>query len=391
MNKKIRFTLPLLLLPLISPAETLDEVVDRIMSHNPAVPASALTSAAETASLSAENDIPLPSIDFGHLWSAEKGGAGKTEIGVMQEIPFPSVVRARKAIADEAGRLAELRADARIRAIRRETASAVVALYYAERIKALTDSFANDARTLTETLQKGYNLGRVSIITLNDARFSETEILSEQLAAKRKVDECRAAIDLLAGSHGFSQSLAMPDRIELPAMPDSELCASELMLFNPDIAEASTRAIEAGLMASAAKAERYGSLAIGYKYSREENTSYNGLTVSYTLPASGASKKAQAARVQAESAQSGSQLAEAAAKNEIRLKLQRAESLLQEITLLEQTLESSNQDFLLRKAYEGREITIDQYIMGRRQVLQTKIRRENALAEYCSTILGISY
>lgn len=391
MNKKIRFALLLLPLPFLSPAETLDDVVNHIMSLNPAIPASGITSAAETASLMAENDIPLPSIDFGHLWSAEKGGADKTEIGVIQEIPFPSVVRARREIASEAKRLAELRADARIRAIRRETATAVAALYYAERIKALTDSFADDARTLTETLQKGYDLGRVSIIALNDARFSEAEILSEQQAALRKVDECRAAIDLLVGGYGLSQSIVLPDSIELPAIPDSELCASELLLLNPDVAEASTRAIEAGLMASAAKAERYGSLAIGYKYSREENTSYNGLTVSYTLPSTGASKKAQAARIQAESAQSESQLAEAAAENEIKLKLQRAESLLQEIKLLEQTLESSNQTFLLQKAYEGREITIDQYILGRRQVLQTKIRRENALAEYCSTILGISY
>lgn len=371
-------------------ADSLADIVDRIMAANPAVPAATTAVTAQILTAQSLNDISLPSIDVSHLWSSNNIEGDKTNVSVMQDIPFPGLIQARNKLATETAHLARQRADARINDIRLQTFRAVSDLIYAIRVLNLTDSICRDAHIETTAYEKGFSDGSISILDLNQIRLTEAEIQSELITAQNAVTECRNVIDRMADSPGFATTLQLPTEIQMPTLPTLDQCLDVSLSIDPEYAEIYTRAIESGLMASTTNEAKYGSLALGYNYARENHTSFNGFAISYTLPSTGDTRRARAARADNMSAVADQQLVEAQIRQNILNKLNEAQSLLQSINIINNALASSDHLYLLKRAYEGGEITLEEYLESRRQAFRLMIQRENNMAKYCNTVFSLT-
>lgn len=310
---------------------------------------------ATLASDAAGNVLPSAEVEFEYLWATSGWGDNKWNIGVSQELQLPSLFKARSAASQaqaEAARLILLGMKAE-KALGAKQAiidiiNATSRLGYYREVK-------ENLTAIQALVQKSYSQRHATIL---DLRKIEIALLDNE----QKIAESESEIIRMKASlRGMGATLPKAENVwdEYPLQsseaPDS---ISDGLLYAIQAAQDAATASRI----RAAKLEQMPSLSVGYRHTFEEGSHFDGLTLGIALPSYGMKKAKQAAALEREAAMYE---AEARIRNEVAENqgLYESAMAIRDIMDKYRQLTSDNSYLsLLKKAYEGGELTMIDYI-----------------------------
>lgn len=176
-------------------------------------------------------ELPDPKLIFGFenvpvegpdRWSLSAEPMTMTRIGVMQEFPREAKrqLRAERARRDAAR--GEVAAEAAVLAVRRETAAAWLALYFALRAERLVGAQIAEAELQQTAAEAAYRGGRGAQAEVLSAQGAVLELRNRRIEAELAIERARILLARYVGSAADRPLAEAPDLAKLPR-PDAEL------------------------------------------------------------------------------------------------------------------------------------------------------------------------
>lgn len=362
-----------------------DATARRLAERSCASKSLALNNRATIADMQSENSLPPTEAEFGYLWGEGETG-NKWNISISQSVDWPGAYAARRKSIAAAGKAFEAAERSALLAAALEIKLAMIDIVAAKKYLALSTQLSDSISRLYSTAKAGVDKGDVTRLDLNKIVIERIGI-TKQLAADRRayLSAVEALEALCSGdvSTIVDELSEYPEDIILPADTYERL----LTEANPSIAEARQNLLSAKAAESVEKRLLLPGFSVGYTYENEGAERWHGLTAGVSLPIFSSRKKAKAALLRAQAAETDAAMA--AIQQSAALKAQRAQaaSLFDEMQQYTPIFESSDPIILLRKAVAGGEMSLYEYfgelnyfIAARRDYLEVQYEYHTTLA-----------
>lgn len=366
-------------------ANDFEAIVGSIVDASPAVATVEANGLAEVEALKRENTLEGPELEFERLYAPHRDGH-RWSAGVSQSLPVPGqfsrlgkttqTLRQRNNAASEAARLE----------IDQATRQMLIQYIAANTDYNLAHRIAQTSGQLLIHYQKAYEMGEATIIDLNKIKIESARAQAAESRAAAILDGYRAEIRSISPDDETTRlALALTDYPPVENLPDlNRLIANYEQ--SPTARLALSEAEYATATASYASSSLWPRLAVGYAHAFEEQTHFNGFTLSLQLPAWGAAKSQKAESAQRE-------LATRFAANDTRnktvamisAKYAEAKALRQQLNDFAPAVAVADNFALLRKALDGGELTLLEYLQEQQYFVEAQreyigIARDHALA-----------
>lgn len=367
----------------------IDDIVASVERNNNGLKASLAQMSADSINLRTSNNLEDPRIAFEYNFGDREGD--KWGIGISQAFDWPALYGER-ATANR-HRSNALAAAARAEAVETRLAARLLCLEIV-RTNRLIDAqqlILNNVNELYALYSKAFEHGESSIIDLNKIKL-------ERIAAVQALEELKSSRNSLkqqlAGMNGNKPF----DGIVLDALnmyPADELrdidfyrnlCATA----NP---QAEYFAHLDNSIKSDVKAAKMGWLPkfeLGYKYTNELGEGFNGVTAGVSIPLFSNKRKVAAAKAEALT----NELRQASLGNEntsrINDEYARAVSLRSQLTQYGDVIADNANFTVLRKALDGGQITLLNYLLELRYFLDAKQKYLNLEHSYHATLASLA-
>lgn len=366
--KTIAVTLAALSMTLGAAAQSAYQTyIARAVEGNPDIASQTAQIAADRATAAADNALGGPEIDFEHLW-ATQGSDRRWNAGISQELSVPALYKARANAADaraEASRLVLLsvKADKAL-----SVKQLILDIVNANRRLLFYSDVAANLQRIADKTQRSFRLGNATILDVRKLQLAQTD-------NDRTVSEIKADIaQLTASLRGYG----LTDLDSATTSRWFDYPAQALQAPTPDgeaLLEAIRQAeIKAGQQQSrAVRLEAWPSLTVGYKHAYEERQHFNGIGISLTLPGFSQKKRREAAELQAKALELAAQDratvqdAETQGLYNTAVELRGIMNQYRELSADNSWLE------LLRKAFEGGELNVIDYLNEVRLFAETRL------------------
>lgn len=338
-----------------------DNIVNRITDANPSLKSSAAGETAAIEEFRAENSLPGPEIEFDRLYNSREHDENRWGIGVTQEIPWPGALRDRSKVASAMTTAAQLRSAVNRNDLRLKTRQLLINYVTLKKTHALTHEIARSLDEMHRHYVKAYEKGEATIIDVNKAHIEAVRALVEDKQDEDLFAAYEAEIKALAPGIDLTADLEALEEYSAPDLqePDTYIAAYEasperaLALHEKELQKAS---------ASLASASLLPSFSVGYHHEFEDNTHFNGFSVGLSLPSWNfkAARRASAARELEAAFAAEAQKTEA--EQGLRAEYIRAKSFKEQIAAFAPAVEGVNNMALLRRALDGGELTLLEYL-----------------------------
>jgi|GEM_PF-312296 len=342
----------------VSP-ESFEATACLIATNSPILQSYMLEAESELESMREEMSLPAPEIEGRHLWG-QNGEGNKWGIGVSQSFDWPGVYTARRraagrgADAVEALRLANY--SDKVLEVRQELTSLIGAR---KRIGLCKEVKANIDR-LAELINEGYRRGETTRLDVNKMaieKLNAEQSLNEALNAEQEI-----IARLTALNGGAEPQLDGMTEYPIARLASLEEYEEAAVNNNPQrkYLEASLRQREAQLKAE--KLSRLPGFSIGYEYENEAGEKFNGISASVSLPFFSGRHRVKSARLAAEASELQRKANETDDLWRVRGEYKTASRLGRELSEYGPVVEGTDNIALLRKAYEGGEMSLIDYL-----------------------------
>lgn len=363
-------------------ADVFDDAVKEIVANNLSLKSSREMKLSELETLKSENNLENPEVEFEHLWGPVDAG-NRWSIGVSQSFEWPGVYGARKKVWKAASRAMDyLSVRERFDKVLDIRTTLIDIVNMKRNLAALSEV----ERTIVELLekqQKGARLGEVSVLDINRLRI-------ERVGVASRVDDVRASLASLESSlvalNGGRDCSGLIERLGT-AYPNEKILSEEeyadlIMKNDPDIAVSNSLAEAAREKVKAVRMGGFPGFSLGYVHSFEDNTHFNGFSVSVSLPffANRHKKKSAEAELRAVEIEGLEKMAtrkavSTGARNE-------ALALKKSVEQYKEAVEDEDNMRLLKKAYEGGQISVTDYLQQMLYFMEAKLTYNENLYRY---------
>lgn len=355
-------------------ASTFGNVVETIVASSPTLAADNARMQSELEALKAEGIPADPEVEFEHLWNGN-GGENRWSAGISQEIDWPGIYRARARAIGAQSRLTEARQAARLTEARTAATSLLIEIIAAKKEVAILEEIDSSMRQLREKTLTAWNNGETTIIDLNKINIEAARNAARLEKAGAAVEALMAELQAMTAPETDIKALLESfDALELPLEPLETADTYLNALGNSPAMVESTLAIDAAQAQTAlAKSRRMPGFSIGYAHAYEEGTHFNGITAGVRLPlwsrrssVSAAAEAALAARFEATAARTA-----LAAK--VSADHAAATGVRRQMAAYAPAVEGTNNLALLRKAFEGGELSMLTYLQEVNYFLEARL------------------
>lgn len=353
MRRTVTYIILLIFGICVSAQSVFNDIIRQAISNDRELRAKQASSEAEIP----YNEIAGPEVEFEHLWPSREGEEVKWNLSVSQEFDYPGLYKARSKVADlERERSALVLMDIKVgKAL--AVKQLIIDIINSHRRYELYSAISRNISRIDSLTRISYEKGNSTSLDLWKMKFAVLE--NEQNIAKIEGD-IRAlegallatGVDFINGEDEFWHDYPLQQLIN-PSTADLSPLTAALIKNSSALGQAKIKAM---------KLEAVPSFSLGYVHAFEENTHFNGFSVSLRLPSYSQSRKNKVARLEAEAADWASSFD--AANVEAELQGQYDEALI-----LHQALESyrevtGNDEYLelLDKAYRGGALTVLEYL-----------------------------
>ncbi|MDE7387257.1 MAG: TolC family protein [Muribaculaceae bacterium] len=351
----IIYTLTLaMLVSLKMQADVYDDAAVAVFNGSPRLQELRQQSAAEILSLKADNALAPLDLDFESLWSRD--GEHRWSTGISQSFDFPGAYRARAREREallQASRM-ELRASY-IAEIQRAY-ELLVEVAYCNKAIALEEKIVKDMTDMTAMLETSFKNGEATILEVNRSKI---ELANCHISLRDYVERRSSAVAQLVtlGCNVESADVNYPIFTLMPL-------EQYLVAVNDDptvqyyVQQQS--AVTAGVKSR--KLESLPGISIGYVHEFEENTHFNGFSVSLSLPVYAARNKVKAARARVDAAKWSIDAARIERESVITVQYSAAQANKQLFDMLSPVFYQTDHLSLLNKAFMGGQMSAIEYL-----------------------------
>lgn len=362
-------------------AQNYDELLRTVISNNPEIAALAAANESEVQSLKSENTLPAPEVEFEHQWGQHNIG-NKWAVSISQSFEWPGVYDARsKAIksTSEAMRFLD-RSNYLDKML--EAKLLFIDIVNVRKEIALISEVREHMTKLQEKYRESYRHGEVSILDVNKIDIEHIAISRKYNDLLNSLEVLKSSLTALNGGKDCSEILS-----SLNEYPDDKLLSEEaytglIRENDPYLSYNSLMTQAQALNVKAAKYSRLPELSLGYIHNYELGERFNGIKVGITLPFFSKRSKIKAA----ESLQESYDM-QATALQVNRLTAMYSDranviALGKEVDCYRPIFEDSNNLELLKKALDGGEISLLNYLQETNYFLSARQDYMNAVYQY---------
>lgn len=391
MNSKFLATLILCAASIqVSAQSEIDNIIASVTQNNARLKAAGSQVSSDSIALRASNNLEDPQVAFEYNFGSKNVG-DKWAIGVSQGFDWPAVYAERGKANRH--RIEALSAAVKAECIEVKLSARLLCLdiVYTNRQIAAQQLILNNVNELYDLYSKAFEHGETSIIDLNKIKI-------ERIAAVQALDELKAhrnsLKEQLTGLNGNMPFVEVNlDAIE--AYPSTELESIDtyrnmLATNNPqtDYFSHLDNSIKSGV--KAAKMGWLPKLELGYQYTNELGDGFNGVTVGASIPLFSNKRKVAAAK--AEAITNELNRATYVNESETRIKTEYAEavSLKSQLAQYGDVIGDDKNFTVLRKALDGGQITLLNYLLELRYFLDAKNKYLELEHTYHATLASLS-
>ena len=369
---------------------SISDVVASVEQNNARLKAARARVSSDSIALRASNNLEDPRVAFEYNFGSKNVG-DKWAIGVSQGFEWPSIY-------SERSRANNHRIDALSAAERAERADLILNtrliclnLIYTNRQIEAQDLILKNVDELYNLYNKAFEHGEASIIDINKIKI-------ERIAAVQALDELKSKRnslkEQLAGLNG-NKSIDGVNLDLLDDYPADELAAIEayrsLYATNNPQAEYFTHIDNS--TRSDVKVARMGwlpKLELGYQYTNELGDGFNGVTVGASIPLFSNKRKVAAAKAEAITNELNRNTYRNDVETQLKADYAQAVALKSQLTQYFDIIADDNNFTVLRKALDGGQITLLNYLLELRYFLDAKNKYLDLEHSYHATLASLS-
>ena len=370
MIKKIYISIIILFSIVDVYAITVDEVLNSIANNNLSLQASHEECKSLIYNIKSSNNLSNPEIGFEYHTGSNIDG-DKYGISVTQNIDWPGLYISRS----KANQFKMSAAEAqlvfnRLNILLEAKQLCMQIINLNKKIESQTLVFNNISQLYTE-YEKGFQYGEISILDINKLKV---ELLNSQRALEQLIAQRNANVELLYGLNGKTH---IEDANKLADYPTQSLESMETYLgqvitLDPEVQSYEFTTEAAKKDVSSAKMGWLPNFSVGYRYTNELGTKFNGVAVGVSVPIFSNKNKVNEAKSNLISGEYNQQSAIALKESQIKADFEHVVTLQSQINSYKRVLEDNSNQLMLKKALDGGQITLLNYLLELRYFLEAK-------------------
>ncbi len=388
MNKKIYISIVLLLSIVNVSAITVDEILNTIANNNLSLQASNEECKSMIYNIKSYNNLSDPEVGFEYHSGSNIEG-NKYGISVTQNIDWPGLYISRA----KANKFRMSAAEAKLISDRlnilHEAKQLCMQIINLNRKVENQTLVHNNISQLYEEYEKGFQYGEISILDINKLKVEllNTKRELDQLIAQRNAD-----IEKLYGLNGKT----VIDGVSLLTVyPNQSLESKETYLGQVVTLDPEVQCIEYNKEAtrkdvSSAKMGWLPNLSVGYRYTNELGSKFNGVAVGVSVPIFSNRNKVNATKSELLTSEYNQQSIIALKESQIKAYFEHIVTLQSQINSYKKVLDDNNNQLMLKKALDGGQITLLNYLLELRYFLEAKQTLLDLEYEYNSTLTSLN-
>ncbi len=360
-------------------AQNYDELLKTVVSNNPELAAFEASAKSEILSMKSENNLPDPEVGFDHQW----GKVGnKWSIGISQGFEWPGVYHARNKAIKTTSQAMEFLNKSNYNDKMLEAKLLFIDIVNVRKNIALTNEVIEHMTQLKAKYHEGYKLGEVNLLDVNKIDIEYIAVSRKFNDLKNQLEVLKSSLLALNGGNDCSEILSC-----LNEYPQDKLLSENdyttlikennpLLSYNSLIAQAQTYSVKVS------KLSQLPSFSLGYVHNYELGERFNGLKVGITLPFFAQRNKLKAAQSLQESYDKQTISIEISQLTKMYSDRANLLALSCEIENYRPIFEDSNNLALLKKALDGGEISLLNYLQEVNYFLSARQDYMNVVYQY---------
>ncbi|HBC29280.1 MAG TPA: transporter [Prevotellaceae bacterium] len=332
---------------------------------------------------------PDPEVEFGYFWPNPVTGGRRKDVDFTQQFDFPTAYVERARLARQQDRACELDYLKQRQQLLLQAKQTCVELVYQNALHHLYSQQVQWARQWAEACRRSLDQGATAKIEYNKALLNLTDMESQARQASVTRQQLQAALATLAG--GKEIVLERSDYGGETTLPqDFDTWFAQAATANPDLQYLGAQMEASQRQVRVARAQGLPKLSVGYSGELVPSQNYNGVTVGMSIPLWENKGRVRQARAEANAAKLAAQDARIQYYTQLRGLYEQARQQQQDIRDLEKLLAGNDSEALLRRAYEGGEITLLTFLTENAHSLSVRTRLLEARRDLELTLASLN-
>lgn len=296
-----------------------------------------------------------PEIEFNHVWGRH-GVGNKFDITVTQGFDWPAIYKARaKAISAQTNANILLEQTSLLNKTT-EIKALMIDIIFQKKNLVMSQFILDHMVQLEEATKESYRKGEISKLEFKRTELERVQTAIQLRENERVLNELYTSLEAATGKKNYKEIMNTVEDVPTWSIASESEYEDMINRLNPRMAylRATIEAIEATSNAERMTAN-YPSFNLGYLFQREQGETFNGFSMSFTLPVYGSRHVRNAAKANIVSAQLEAQMEQISILSRMRAQRQAALSLAKELDDYSTIFEHGNYSELLKLALDGGE------------------------------------
>lgn len=362
-------------------AQNYDELIREVISSNPEIAISTASNRSELMSIKSENNLPDPELEFEHQWGQHNIG-NKWAISLSQSFEWPGTYNVRSnAFKTTSKAIAYLDRSNYIDK-QLEIKLLFIDIVNIHKNMALTNEVMEHMSQLKAKYHQGYELGEVSLLDVNKIDIEHIAISRKYNDLEIQLNTLKSSLSAIAGGNDCSNIIS-----KLTEYPQDKLLSEEeytklIAETDPQLSYSSLMAQAQALNLKAAKLGMMPGFSLGYIHNYELGERFNGLKIGISLPLFSTKNKTKAAQFLQESYDLQTTALHVNKLTSMYSERTNIVRLNREIQQSKPIFEKSDNLLLLKKALDGGEISLLNYLQEVNYFLSAQQDYMNIVYQY---------
>ncbi len=364
-------------------------MIRTVAGNNQALKAERIAAEADITVLQAENNLPDPEVGFEHRWG-RNGIGNKWGISVSQGFDWPGVYSARGSAVSTASKAMQFLNRSNMLDKMLEIKQAMIDIVYARKNFEVSRQILSYIDELYAATKKGVDHGEITRLDLNKIAIERVGVSQRIAAQERTLNQNIAALESLNGGENCSEIVAQLNDYPEDVLLSADQYVDMIRNNDPQYEANSLMSRSSKQMAKAARRSSLPGFNLGYIYEYELGERFNGATISISVPIFSPRRKVKAATLESSAYELQNVALLADRTTALLADRDAAVSLMGEIDQYREIFDRDDNIRLLKKAYEGGQISLMEYLQDMNYFLTAQQEYMTTIYEYHLTMARLN-
>lgn len=337
------------------------EVLNRIESNNTTLKALQEQSKANKIGNKTALNLANPEVEVGYLWGSPSSEGNRTDFNISQSFDFPTAYGYRSQVVTSQNVQVDLAYQQQAKEILQQARVFCVELVYQTKRYAELSERVILAKELSEAYQTRFDKGDINIIEYNKTKLNLLNAEKAMQMTQVEIATLRAELQRLNGGEPLMDVLNSYSSYSLPLSFDQWF--DQAKMNNPALESAMKEVDLSRKQEKLTKALNLPKITTGYMSERILGTTLQGFTIGVSIPLWEGKNTVKHQKAQTVALEVQRKDSELQFYNTLKNQYSRAGTLLGLLGDYKEILNTSNNQVLLKKAFEKGQLSLINYLM----------------------------